>query len=211
MLTLLPGVLENTFEGLSHALSRLEGIVPTAQIDVADGVFVPETTWNKPEQLKGYQTEMRFDVHLMIDRPEKVIESWNLPSIFRLTFHHEATYDVRRTARLVKSFGKEVGVALNPDTSIDVVSDVIDEIDLVLLMSVTPGSQGRPFDPNVVQRVQALHEAHPELVIGVDGGITPVVVKPLTQAGASILISGSYILNAPDIREALTSLQDAQT
>jgi len=207
MVEVLPGILEHTFSGVAEKVSRLQGIVERVQLDVADGVFVPEKTWNEPDDLSKIESNMLFDIHLMVDRPEKVCEAWNISSVFRITFHFEATYDVRRTAGLVSSFGKKVGLALNPETPIESVYDVIDGIDVVLIMGVAPGAQGRAFDPKVVDKVRALREHDEHIAIGVDGGVTPIVSDTLISSGANMLVSGSYLFGCSDIMEGMKTLR----
>jgi len=207
MVEILPGILEKTFAGVEEKLARLEGLVDCAQLDVVDGIFAPEESWQDAEDLDGLETGVKFDLHLMVDRPEQWIEEWSKDSIFRITFHHEATYDVRRTARIIKDAGKEAGLALKLETPTRALLDIANDIDLVLLMSIEPGAQGRPFDPRVIDRVKEIKSKHPNLSVGVDGGVTALTAPGLVEAGVDMMVSGSYLFGHEDIKEAIKSLQ----
>lgn len=207
MLEILPGILEIDFAGVKDKLTRLAGIVQFAQLDVTDGIFVGSESWHSPRDLANLDTDIRLDLHLMVDRPEKWIPEWLNQSIFRITFHYEATYDVRRTARLIRASGMEAGLALKLETPLDVVRDVKEEIDMVLLMSIEPGVQGREFDPRAVDRVKEFKNKYSGIKIGVDGGINNLTAQATVHAGADMLVSGSYLFGQDDIKEAIESLR----
>jgi ribulose-phosphate 3-epimerase len=207
MVEILPAILEDSFAGVQEKLKRLEGVSTKAQLDIADGVFVPNKTWNNPEDLDALETSITFDLHLMADRPELWIEKWNFEQIFRYTFHIEATHDVLRTIKIIKDTGKEVGIALNPETDTAEVHDMLDSIDLVLVMAVNPGAQGREFDAKAVDRVHALRGQNSTIAIGVDGHVDAMTAPLLVRAGATMLASGSYIFGQKDIKQAIESLQ----
>lgn len=207
MIEILPAILEKTFEGAREKAKRLVGVCARAQLDIADGVFVPETTWDDPERLGELASGIAFEAHLMVDRPEKSIERWARESVFRITFHHEATYDVRRTIGLLRAAGKEIGVALNPDTPLSAVYDILKDIDMILMMGVDPGAQGRSFNPKIVDKVRELRAKNSKITIGVDGGVEPLVAGALIEAGANILVSGSYLFGQEDIQAGIASLR----
>lgn len=208
MVEILPAILEKSFGPIAEKIERLSGLTERAQIDIADGVFIPEESWHEQERLAELGEEIKLDLHLMVDRPEQWISRWSQPNVFRVTFHQEATYDPRRTLELVKSSGKEVGVALKLETPITAVYDILDEVDIVLLLAVVPGRQGQEFDARVIAKIEELRRHSPKTIIGVDGGITPLVASSLVSAGANVLVSGSYIFSQPDIKEAIESLQN---
>ena len=207
MVEILPAILETSFDGVQQKLARIEGVVDAAQLDITDGVFVAEESWHDEDELNGLETGVRFDLHLMVDRPELWIEQWNLDCISRFTFHYEATYDARRTLRIAKKTGKEVGIALKLETPVTVIDELAPELDAALLMAIEPGAQGRPFDPHVLDRVRGIRAKHPKLGIGVDGGVSALTAPGLIDAGATMLVSGSYLFGQEDIKEAIKSLQ----
>ena len=207
MVEVLPAILEKTFEGVQEKCGRLQGAASRAQLDIMDGVFVPEESWQDASQLSQLPKGLSFDVHLMVEKPEQWVNGWSRGNVFRVTFHHNATYDVLRTIKLIKDAGKEAGVALNLETPVSAVYDILGEIDLVLLMGVLPGGEERAFNPKVIEKVRELREHSPAVAIGVDGGISPLVAPKLAEAGANVLVSGSYLFGEDDIASAIASLQ----
>ncbi|OJI07852.1 hypothetical protein BK004_00180 [bacterium CG10_46_32] len=210
MVEVLPAILEKTFEKVQEKCALLRGVVPRAQLDIADGVFVPEKSWNEASKLFELGNEIMFDVHLMAEKPELLISEWNQENVFRITFHHEATYDVLRTIKIIKETGKEVGIALNIETPVTMVYDVLELVDVALLMGVLPGAQKREFNPRVIERVKELREHSKTVNIGVDGGVRPIVAPSLIEAGANVLVSGSYIFEESDIKKAVHTLCQSQ-
>ncbi len=207
MVEVLPAILEKTFEGVQEKCARLRGVAPRVQLDIVDGAFVPEESWHDAAKLAELGDAVFFDVHLMVDRPEQWIAEWNQQNVFRFTFHHSATFDVLRTIKIIKETGKEVGVALNLETPVSVVYDILNQIDLVLLMGVLPGAQERVFNPKVIEKVRELREHDAAVLIGVDGGVSPLVAPGLVAAGANVLVSGSYLFGEEDIARAMASLR----
>lgn len=202
----MPAILEKTFEGVAEKCERLAGVSGRAQLDVADGVFVPEQTWNDPSRLSELPQGLAFDVHLMVEKPEQLIVKWDQPNVFRITFHLSATYDVLRTIKLIKETGTQVGLALNVEQSVAAAYDVLSDVDLILIMGTNPGAQGREFDPRVIDKVRELRQYSAEIAIGVDGGVSPLVAPSLLEAGATVLVSGSYLFGEEDIKAAIASL-----
>ncbi|MBI1961362.1 MAG: ribulose-phosphate 3-epimerase [Parcubacteria group bacterium] len=207
MVEVLPAILEKTFEGVQEKCVRLRGIAPRVQLDIMDGVFVPEESWQDSSGISQLPEGLLFDVHLMVERPEQWVNGWSRDNVFRITFHASATYDVLRTIKLIKDAGKEAGVALNLETPVSAVYDILGEIDLVLLMGVLPGAQERMFNPKVIEKVRELREHDGAARIGVDGGVSPLVAPKLIEAGANVLVSGSYLFGEEDIAKAMASLR----
>jgi ribulose-phosphate 3-epimerase len=207
MVEILPAILENSFDAIQQKVNRLKDVAKFAQIDIADGTFVQEKTWDDPDQLGKLENGIQFDMHLMIDRPEQWIQDCNSKPVFRFTFHHEATYDVLRTIKIIKDLEKEVAIAINLETPVNVLYDILNQIDMVLMMAIVPGGQGREFDPIVIDKVKELREHDENIKIGIDGGVTPIVSKSLIDAGANVLISGSYLFSQDDIGSAIEKLK----
>ncbi|MAG28558.1 ribulose-phosphate 3-epimerase [bacterium] len=207
MVEVLPAILEKDFDEIKKKSEQLLGIVKLAQLDISDGTFVPEETWQDDEQLSELGNELKFDLHLMVDKPEQWIEKWSQDNIFRITFHFSATYDILRTINIIKQAKKEVGVALNLETPVDSVYDILKEIDLVLIMGITPGAQGRVFDAKAIDKIKELREHDQNIKIGVDGGVSAIVSSSIIEAGANMLVSGSYLFGEDNIKKAIKSLQ----
>jgi len=207
MIQILPAILEKSFDAIQQKINRLKGVSKFAQIDVADGVFVEEKTWNDPKQLGKLLNGIKLDMHLMTDRPEQWIQDCNSSPVYRFTFHYEATYDILRTIKIVKDMQKEVGVAINLDTPVRALYDVINQIDIALIMGINPGAQGQEFNPIVIDKVKELREYDENIKIGVDGGLTPIIAQSLIEAGADVLVSGSYLFGGDDISVAMKNLE----
>ena len=207
MIEVLPAILEKSFGPIAEKVEKLKAAAPRAHLDLADGRFVPEAGWQEPERMRELGSEVKFDLHLMVEKPEQWIARWDFPNVFRMTFHQEATYDTRRVLELVRARGHEAGVALKLDTSVSAIYDILEEVDLALIMAVVPGAQGREFDARALAKVGELRAHNPRVKIGVDGGVTPLVAGSLAQAGANVLVCGSYIWEQEDIKKAMESLR----
>lgn len=209
MIEVLPAILEKSFDDVQEKLARLSGIVERVQLDVADGVFAPETSWRELERLSELGGGIKFDLHLMVDKPEQWIERARHPSVFRITFHNEAALNPRRAATLIKAAGKEAGAALNLETPVSVLYDIMEQIDLVLLLAVAPGAQGREFNPAVLDKIKELRAYRPTVKIGVDGGVSDTAAPDIIKAGADVLVCGSWLWKQEDLSEAIKKLQHA--
>lgn len=170
-------------------------------IDVMDGVFVPNISFGMPvlKSMAKY-TQKPLDVHLMIVDPDRYIQTFADLGADILTVHAEACTHLHRTVQAIKATGMKAGVALNPHTSISVLEDIITEIDLVCVMSVNPGFGGQKFIENTyekVRRLRALSTANKATIhIEIDGGVTSVNAAELVQAGADVLVAGSFVFSS---------------
>jgi len=170
-------------------------------IDVMDGVFVPNISFGMPvlKSMAKY-TQKPLDVHLMIVDPDRYIQTFADLGADILTVHAEACTHLHRTVQAIKAAGMKAGVALNPHTSISVLEDIITEIDLVCIMSVNPGFGGQKFIENTyekVRRLRALSTANKATIhIEIDGGVTSVNAAELVQAGADVLVAGSFVFSS---------------
>ena len=210
-----PSILSADFSQLGNEIKKLEdGGADMIHVDVMDGHFVPNLTIGPPviKALKK-QSSMLFDVHLMISPVHKYIESYSEAGADIITIHPEATDDLQSSISKIKSLNKKVGVSLNPETKIDVIMNYLEQINLVLIMSVNPGFGGQKFMPEVLIKVKALKKIQEEkgLVfdIEIDGGINFENSKIAIEAGANILVSGTTIFksNNGDIKKNIELLK----
>jgi ribulose-phosphate 3-epimerase len=210
-----PSILSADFGQLGNEIKKLEdGGADMIHVDVMDGHFVPNLTIGPPviKALKK-QSSMLFDVHLMISPVHKYIEAYSEAGADIITIHPEATDDLQSSISKIKSLNKKVGVSLNPKTKIDVITEYLGQIDLVLIMSVNPGFGGQKFIPEVLIKVKALKKIQEEkgldFDIEIDGGINFDNSKIAIEAGANILVSGTTVFksNNGDIKKNIELLK----
>ena len=194
-----PSILSADFSRLGKDIKRLEnGGADMIHVDVMDGHFVPNLTIGPPviRALRKY-TKLPFDVHLMISPVHKYIKSYAQAGADIITIHPEATNNLSKSIKEIKRFKKKVGISLNPNSSINLVTKYLDKIDLVLIMSVYPGFGGQKFMPKVLSKIEKLKKLKEKynfkFDIEVDGGINFSNSKSVIMAGANILVSGTTI------------------
>ena len=200
---------------LSADLSHLQNDVDTGssadwiQVDVMDGHFVPNLSFGAPV-MKNVQTNLPLDIHLMVENPADRIDEFLAIGVHHITFHAEAVDSTEERNALIQRIregGATAGIAINPDTPLAVVDDVIGDIDLLLVMSVHPGFGGQSFIADVLEKVSAARQAHPDLMIQMDGGVDDATASQCIEAGANNLVSGSFIFGADDRAAAIASLR----
>ena len=205
---LSPSLLSADCARLGEECAALETAgVTWAHWDVMDGRFVPNITFGQ-HVVRGLRphTKLFFDVHLMIEEPERYLEDFKAAGADMLVIHAEATRHVQRTLAEIRRLGMLAGIALNPATPLCTLEHVRDDVDMVLLMSVNPGFGGQSFIPATVDKIRKLRamlDAHrPDILIQVDGGVTPDNAGELTRAGADVLVSGSAFFRQASYAEA---------
>ena len=210
-----PSILAGDFSQLGKDIQKLEDAgADMIHVDVMDGHFVPNITIGPPviKSLRKY-TGLPFDVHLMISPVHKYIEDFSKAGSDIITIHPEATENVKDSIDLIKSLGKKVGLSLNPDTPIDKIQKYLDQIDLVLVMTVYPGFGGQKFISKVLNKIKNLKNIKDEkkfqFNIEVDGGVNFENNKLAIEAGANILVSGTTIFknNDGDIKKNIDLLR----
>ncbi|MFP5453537.1 ribulose-phosphate 3-epimerase [Parvimonas sp. G1604] len=199
MLELSPSLLSADFTNLKSDIEVLDkNGVKYLHLDVMDGMFVPNISFG-PMIIKQLRplTNMVFDVHLMIEDPDRYVQSFKDAGADILTVHYEACKHLHRTISYIKSLGMKAGVSLNPATNIDVLDYVLEDLDLVLIMSVNPGFGGQSFIPSALDKIKNLKEKIKErnlnVIVEVDGGVKTTNVKDVIEAGADLIVSGSDV------------------
>lgn len=208
-----PSVLAADFANLQRDIEMINSSdADWFHIDIMDGVFVPNISFGMPvlRDIAKHATKT-IDVHLMIVDPDRYISTFKNLGADILTVHYEACTHLHRTLQAIKAQGMKAGVALNPHTSISLLEDTIQDIDLVCLMSVNPGFGGQSFIENTYDKVVALKELitirGASTIIEIDGGVTSKNAKQLADAGADVLVAGSYVFKSEDPTKTITDLK----
>lgn len=206
--SVLPSLLLCDFGDLKGELARLEQAgTRVLHLDVMDGHFVPNLTYGMPivEGIRNH-SDLPLDVHLMISDPLKYAQPMVDAGADLLTFHVEAVDDPAAVANEIRSMGVAVGVALNPGTDLSELDGCLDEVDLVLAMSVDAGFGGQPFNPVALEKLSSLKQSHPNLLLEIDGGINLETIASARAAGCDLFVVGSAIFKQNDYSAAVAAL-----
>ncbi len=209
MIEIIPTIIARNFQEIKDKISRVEPYVNWVQLDIMDGQFVNNATWNEPADLKNLKTKLNLEVHLMVKEPEKTVDDWLNSGVKRIIIHFEASQQIKEVIGKIKKAGLGVGLAINPNTPIEVVKPYIPDLDLILVMTVEPGQGGQKFLDDTLVKIKKLREAYPDVKIEVDGGINPETASGVIKAGANLLVSGTAVFNSPDIGEIINQLKRA--
>ncbi|HLE37959.1 MAG TPA: ribulose-phosphate 3-epimerase [Candidatus Acidoferrales bacterium] len=208
-----PSILAANFACLGDEIRAVEqGGATLLHVDVMDGHFVPNLTIGVPvvRSLRK-ATRLTLDVHLMIENPDRYVEAFAEAGADMISVHQEATPHLDRVLGMIREMGREVGVVINPATPVSTLSEVLDKVDYVLVMSVNPGFGGQKFNPEAVGKIRQLKELRARYNDGfrieVDGGIGPENVSEVVRAGAELLVAGTSIFHTPDPAEAVRRLK----
>ncbi|MFH1460886.1 MAG: ribulose-phosphate 3-epimerase [Patescibacteria group bacterium] len=207
MIEVIPTIIAKDFEELKEKVKKVEPYVEWVQLDIMDGRFINNSTWNKPEELKELETSLNLEVHLMVEKPEEVIDQWISLWVKRIIVHFESSQELKSIIDKVKSAGLEIGLAINPNTPIEVFDQYISNLDLVLIMTVEPGRGGQELIKDTLVKIKRLREAYQNVKISVDGGISLENAPEVISLGANILSVGSAIFKSDNIEETINKLK----
>lgn len=213
MVKIAPSILSADFSKLGEEIKDVErGGADYIHVDVMDGHFVPNITIG-PLIVEAIRpvTKLPLDVHLMIENPDQYIESFAKAGADYITVHVEACRHLHRTIHFIKSLGVKAGVVLNPATPVQMIEDIIDDVDMVLLMTVNPGFGGQTFIPSVLRKIAAVNKMADNkgltIEIEVDGGVNEETAKLCVEAGANVLVAGSAVYNQKDRAKAIAAIK----
>ena len=214
MKQLAPSILSADFSRLGECVCQIEKAgADIIHVNVMDGHFVPNISFGAAvmKSLCG-KTGMPFDVHLMIEDPDRYLEDFITDNTEYITVHAEACVHLHRTIQHIKSSGAKAGVAVNPATPLSAVECVLEDVDMILIMSVNPGFGGQKFISSVLPKIRNLDELRREnnldFTIEIDGGINPDNVKTVTDAGVDIVVAGSSVFGAADIEARVKEFRE---
>jgi ribulose-phosphate 3-epimerase len=214
MIKIAPSILSADFARLGQEIEAIAaGGADYVHIDVMDGHFVPNITIG-PLVVEAVRrvTDLPLDVHLMIENPDLFIADFARAGADIITVHGEAVHHLHRTVQLIRSLGKKAGVSINPATPVSTLEVILDDLDLVLVMTVNPGFGGQNFIPGCLPKIEALRQMIDRrglaVELEVDGGVKPDNIGRIAAAGAEVFVAGSAVFGTPDYRATITALRE---
>ena len=207
MAEVIPSINAPTFEEVKELIQKVESYVSWCHLDVTDGIFSKHITWHSPSDLPLLDTKLNIEVHLMIEDPEKVIDTWLIKPVKRVIVHLEASKDIDMIISRCRNTGIEIGLAIRPDTFWDTLTPWLGKVDLIQVLAVNPGPSGQQMTNEIVDKVRHLRGVCKKCILEVDGGINPDTARLVRSAGADIVVSAGYIFSSNNMSSAINELK----
>lgn len=207
MIKIIPSILATTKEDFEKLLRIVEPYVDRVHLDIGDGDFISTKTISGYEELIQMETKVKFDIHLMVSRPEDQMYFWYKTKADRFLIHAETDHGHRNLIEQIHLNNRQVGLVLNPETQVDRITEVVGDIDFVQFMTVHPGNYGGEFVEAVINKILEFHGQYPNLPIFVDGGVNPETALRLAAIGVTTFVVGSYIVQSQDVGKAIEELK----
>jgi len=208
MIEIIPAILEKDFYSVQKRISQAEKYFKIAQVDITDGKFVYNQTFNDSVKFLKLVSNIDLEMHLMIDKPEKNWEKWaKHKRVKRIVFHAEVASNPEKLIAEIKKKGKQVGIALNPPTDEKFLIQLVDQLDLVLILGVNPGFAGQEFISTVLDKIKNIRSYSHKVNIACDGGVKLDNVIAMVNAGANIIVTNTLIFKDDNIEENLSQIR----
>lgn len=204
---IIPSILVDTFDEFSDRISQCEEFAQTVQWDLMDGQFVEDSTFSDIADLKQLDTVLSIEVHLMAEEPDEYFEDLAKAGVDRVIIHFESTDKIEDVIQKMNNYDFEKGLAINPETSLDDIPDIFDQLDQVLVMTVVPGEAGKSFMESELDKVKELRDLYPDLAIEVDGGINLQTIRMAKDAGANRFSVNTALFATPDPAQSFEMLK----
>ncbi len=197
---IVPAILTDNLAAFKETLAKVDGHFSSVQIDVLDGIFLPNKTFLERDELKDINSEAYFELHLMVKDPIAEIAKWKeIDSVTSVVFHIEADVNAEECIKIIKEHNWKAGIALNPETAIEKIMPYVNMVDEILFMTVHPGRQGAEFIPEVLEKIKEFKKLNLNVICSADGGINKNTIKSVVDAGAEKLYIGGAITRAEDV------------
>ena len=208
MVEIIPSINVSDFDELKKRIKKVEKYVKWVHLDVSDGIFTKHVSWHEPKDLVGFKTKLKLEVHLMIDRPEREIEEWLVKPVSRIIFHQESTHEHNLLITKIREAKKEAGMAIRPETPWLKLFPYISKVDMFQFLAVSPGPSGQEFNEEILHKIGHLRHVCPNCIIEIDGGVDKRVATRCVREGANLLVAGSVIFGAKNIKKAIKELKN---
>ncbi|MEK7150592.1 MAG: hypothetical protein AAB783_00110 [Patescibacteria group bacterium] len=204
---IVPAINVSDFSVLKERIHIAQESAHIIHIDVADGSFTPHAVWNSPQDLQGFQSNVKLEIHLMVANPDEQISQWLIREVSRVIVHAEVSRDPQNIIQQCHAAHIEVGISICPDTSWEKLTPFVGSADMLQLLAVMPGPSGQKFDARTIDKLKNLRQIAPDMLLEVDGGIKVGVARQCQLAGANLLVAGSALFgDGVDFKEAFIKL-----